>query len=260
MTTTSTRTLRPIIRDRAGAVQPIPAAIAAITGQPLTEVSRMLWQCIRALKGLAGVNGEVSPEDASHAALHRFGYEPHRLYADQRRHPLRGELLRAYAASPGPCERLFVICESGDAFAFLGNQASAWTGSAPTTLTALVRAGTLNLDAPARFAFTVSAHRAAPIASPDHKFLESVAVPAFALADAYQIEVIPAGWPYWNLSFPGEMTDGAPGSGGTMVCGEHELLSVINDRVRQLRRADEATEELMARLRLRRPAAASGSA
>jgi len=41
MTTPSTRTLSPIIRDRAGAVQPIPAAIAAITGQPLTEVSRV---------------------------------------------------------------------------------------------------------------------------------------------------------------------------------------------------------------------------
>lgn len=45
-------------------MQPIPAAIAAITGQPLTEVSQMLGQCIDALKGLAGVNGEVSPEGA----------------------------------------------------------------------------------------------------------------------------------------------------------------------------------------------------
>lgn len=247
MTPTSTRTLSPIIRDRAGAVQPIPAALAAITGQPLTEVSRMLWQCIRALKGLAGVNGEVSPEDASHAALHRFGYEPHRLYADQRRRPLMGELLRAYAASPGPCERLFVICESGDAFAFLGNQASAWTGSAPTTLTALVRAGTVDLDAHVRFAFTVTTHRPAPIVSPDHKFLESVAIPAFALADAYNVEVLPVGWPYWNLTFPGEMTDGGPGSGATLVCGEHELLSVINDRVRMLELAGEAATELLAR-------------
>ncbi len=249
MTTTSTRTLNPIIRDQAGAVQPISAAIAAITGQPLTEVGRMLWQCIDALKGLAGVNGEVSPEDASHVALNRFGYLPHRLYADQRRHPLMGELLRSYAASPGPCERLFVICESGDAFAFLGGQASAWTGSAPTTLTALVRAGTVDLDAPVRFAFTVTAHRPVPIASPDHKFLESVAIPAFALADAYNIEVMPVGWPYWNLSFPGEMTDGAPGSGETLVCGEHELLSVINDRVRQHQHADESVAALMDQLR-----------
>ncbi|MDM0002742.1 hypothetical protein QTI24_29380 [Variovorax sp. J22P240] len=260
MTTTSTHALSPIIRDRAGAVQPIPAAIAAITGQPLTEVSRMLWQCIEALKGLAGVNAEVSPEDACHAALHRFGYEPHRLYADERRRPFMGELLRAYAQSPGPCERLFAICESGDAFAFLGIEAAAWTGSAPTTLTALVRAGTLELDMPVRFAFTVKAYRPVPIASPDHKFLESVAIPAFALADAYNIEVMPAGWPYWNLSFPGEMTDGGPGSGATLVCGEHELLSVINDRVRLLQQADETTEELMTRLRLDRPATSSGSA
>ena len=249
MTTTSTHTLSPIIRDRAGAVQPIPAAIAAITGQPLTEVSRMLWQCIHELKGLAGVNGEVSPEDASHAALHRFGYEPHRLYADQRRQPLMGELLRAYARSPGPCERLFVICESGDAFAFLGDRVSAWTGSAPTTLTALVRAGSLDLDARVRFAFTVTAHHPAPIVSPDHKFLESVAIPAFALADAYNIEVLPVGWPYWSLTFPGEMTDGGPGSGATMVCGEHELLSVINDRVRLVEQAGESTAALMAQLR-----------
>ena len=184
MTATSPRTLRPIIRDRAGAVQPLPAAIAAITGQPLTEVSRMLGRCIDALQGLAGVNAEVSPEDACHAALHRFGYEPHRLYADQRRRPVMGELLRVYAGSPGPCERLLVICESGDAFAFLGNAASAWTGSAPTTLTALVQAGTLKLDMPVRFAFTVRAHRCVPIASPDHQFLEAVAIPAFALAAA----------------------------------------------------------------------------
>ncbi|PNG49209.1 MULTISPECIES: hypothetical protein [unclassified Variovorax] len=248
MTTTSTRTLSPIIRDRAGAVQPIPAAIAAITGQPLTEVGRMLWQCIHALNGLAGVDGEVSPEDASHAALHRFGYQPQRLYVDMRRHPLMGELLRAYAASPGPCERLFVICESGDAFAFMGNQASAWTSSAPTTLTALVRAGTVDLDVPVRFAFTVTAHRLVPIASPDHKFLESMAIPAFALADAYNIEVLPVGWPYWNLSFPGEMTDGGPGSGATMVCGEHEMLSVINDRVRLHKQADESVMALMDRV------------
>lgn len=260
MTAISSRTLSPIIRDRAGAVQPIPAAIAAITGQPLTEVSRMLWQCIDALKGLSGVKGEVSPEDACRAALHRFGYEPHRLYAHERRRPVMGELLRAYAGSPGPCDRLFVICKSGDAFAFLGNEVSAWTRSAPTTLTALVQAGTLELDMPVRFAFTVKAHRPVPIASPDHKFLESVAIPAFALADAYNIEVLPVGWPYWNLCFPREMTDGWPSSGATLVCGEHELLSVINDRVRQLHRADETTEELMIRLRLGRPATSSDAA
>lgn len=114
-----------------------------------------------------------------------------------------GELLRAYAG-PGPCERLFVICESGGAYAFLGNEASVWTGSAPPTLTALVQAGTLELDMPVRFAFTVKAHRPVPIASPDHKFLESVAIPAFALADAFNIEVTPVAWPYWTLSFPGE--------------------------------------------------------
>jgi hypothetical protein len=52
----------------------------------------------------------------------------------------------------------------------------------------------------------------------------------------------------WNLSFPGEMTDGGPGSGATLVCGEHELLSVIHQRVRQFQRANEATGALMARL------------
>ena len=199
MTATTRRTLSPIIRDRAGAVEPIPAAIAAITGQPLTAVVHMLSQCIAALKGISGVQGEVSPEDASHAALHRFGYEPHRLYADQRRHPVVGELLGAYARSPGPCERLLAICESGSAFAFLGGQVGAWTSSAPTTLSALVGVGTLELDASVRFAMTVKAHRPTPIAAPDHKFLESVAIPAFALAEVCKIEITPVGWPYWNL-------------------------------------------------------------
>ena len=260
MTTTSTRTLNPIIRDRAGAVQPIPGAIASITGQPLTAVVQMLEACIADLKGLAGLNCDVSPEDACHAALYRFGYHPHRLYADARRHPAMGELLRAYARSPGPCERLFAICESGDAFAFLDSQVAAWTNSAPTELGALVRVGTLEMDAPVRFAFTVIRQRVVEPVTPDHEFLETVAIPAFALADAYNIEVMPVEWPYWNLSFPSEMTDGAPGSGVALVCGEHELLSVINDRVRQHRRADETTEELMARLRLDRPATSSDSA
>ncbi|CAN7773096.1 hypothetical protein LJR290_007632 [Variovorax sp. LjRoot290] len=106
------------------------------------------------------------------------------------------------------------------------------------------------MDAPVRFAFTVTPYRAVPLASPDHGFLESVAGPAFALADAYSIEVLPVGWPYWNLSFPGEMTDGTPGSGDTLVCGEHELLSVINDRVRQVEQAGQMTGELLARVGL----------
>ena len=80
------------------------------------------------------------------------------------------------------------------------------------------------------------------------------------VADAYNIEVMPVGWPYWSLSFPSEMTDGGPGSGATLVCGEHELLSVINERVRRLQRADETTEEVMARMRLGRPATPSDSA
>ncbi|SDE56806.1 hypothetical protein SAMN05444679_12540 [Variovorax sp. CF079] len=248
MTATSTRTLFPIIRDRAGPVEPIPAALAAITGQPLTAVVRVLGQCIADLTGLAGVPGTVAPEDACHAALHRFGYEPHRLYADAHRRPLMGQLFRAYAQSPGPAERLLAICDSGDAFAFLGNQAAAWSSSAPTDLGALVRAGALDMDAPVRFAFTMTPHRAVPLVSPDHEFLESVAGPAFALADAYNIEVLPVGWPYWKLSFPGEMTDGTPGSGDRLVCGEHELLSVINDRVRQVEQAGAMTGELLARI------------
>lgn len=248
MTSTSTRTLFPIIRDRAGPVPPIPAAVAAITGQPLTAVTRMLQQCIGDLKALAGLPGDVAPEDACHAALHRFGYAPHRLYADAHRRPVMGQLLRAYAQSPGCADRLLAICDSGDAFAFLGSQAAAWSSSAPTSLDALVRAGTLDMDATVRFAYTVMPIRAVPLASPDHQFLESVAGPAFALADAYSIEVLPVGWPYWNLSFPGEMTDGTPGSGDTLVCGEHELLSVINDRVRLVEQAGDATNEFLTRL------------
>jgi hypothetical protein len=57
------RTLNPIIRDRAGAVHPGLAAIASITGQPLTAVVQV----------------------------------PDRLYADERRRPRMGELLRTYA-------------------------------------------------------------------------------------------------------------------------------------------------------------------
>jgi hypothetical protein len=243
------RTLSPIVRDRAGPVRPIPAAIAAITGQPLTEVARVIWQCMDALAGLAGIHGEVAPEDVCHAALLRFGYAPHRLYADVRRRPVLAEVLRAYARSPGPCERLFAICESGEAFAFLGSQAAAWTHSAPASLGVLVREGHLDLDMQVRFALTVKVHRPVPIASPDHEFLETMAIPALALAEAYNIEVLPMDWPYWNLSFPGDMTDGAPGSGATLVCGEHELLRVVNDRVRLLRFSDETFEAMVARLR-----------
>ena len=250
--TTSTRTLHPIIRDQPGGVQPIPAAIAAITGQPLTAVARVLKECLADLKGMAGVDRSVSPEDACHGALHRFGYEPHRLYADVRRHRAMGELLGGYARAPGSCECLFALCESGDAFAFLGTQAASWNHSAPTELGALVTAGTLDMNAPVRFAFTVIRQRVVAPLSPDHKFLETVAIPALALADAYNIEVMPVGWPYWNLSFPRELTDGEPGSGAALVCGEHELLSVINDRVRLHQRADETTAALMAHLR-RRP-------
>jgi hypothetical protein len=56
------------------------------------------------------------------------------------------------------------------------------------------------------------------------------------------------------------MTDGGPGSGATLVCGEHELLSVINERVRQFQQAGETTEQLVARLRRGRAAASSDSA
>jgi len=250
MTTTSTRTLNPIIRDRVGAVHPVLAAIASITGQPLTAVVQVARTCIADLKGLAGLNRDVSVEDACHAALCRFGYDPHRLYADEHRRPRMGELLRTYARSPGPCERLFAICESGDAFAFLGGQVATSTNCAPTALGALVRVGTLDLDAPVHFAFTVIRRRVVEPVAPDHKFLEAVAEWAFALADAYNIEVIPVSWPYWNLSFPNEMTDGTPGSGAlVLVCGEHELLCVINDRVRQLQRANEMLGGLLTRLR-----------
>jgi hypothetical protein len=242
------RTLFPIVRDLPGPVEPISAAIAAITGQPLTTVCRVLQQCIVDLEGLAGLNGNVAAEDAVHAALHRFGYEPHRLYADAHRRPLMGQLLRAYGQAAGRAERLIAICDSGDSFAILGSQVAGASSSAPADLGAFVRSGALDIDAPVRFAFTVTPRRAMPVASPDHEFLEAIAGPAFALADAYNIEVHPAGWPYWNISFPSDLTDGTPGSDVIVVCGEHELLSVIDDRVRQVERAGQITCSLLARM------------
>ena len=104
------------------------------------------------------------------------------------------------------------------------------------------------MDAPVHFAFTVIRRRVVEPVAPDHKSLENVAEWAFALADAYN-KVIAVSWPYWNLSFPNEMTDGTAGSGAMLVCGEHELLCVINDRVRQLQRANEMLGGLMTRLR-----------
>jgi len=246
--------LNPIIRDRAGALEPIPAAIAAITGQPLTAVVRVLRECLEALRSLVSVGGTVDPEDACHAALLRFGFAPSRLYVDAQRRTVPGEvvmgdLLNAYARSPGQIQRLFVIAKGGAAYAFLGNRVSSSHAAAPTTLTAMVRAGALSMDEPVRFAMTFILKKVVPPVAPDHKFLESVAIPAFALAEAYNIEVLPVEWPYWNLSFPGEMTDGMPGSGDTLVCGEHELLCTINDRVRQHEGAAEQAADLIASIR-----------
>ena len=56
-------------------------------------------------------------------------------------------------------------------------------------------------------------------------------------------------WPYWILSFPVEMTDLGADELDTMVCGEHELLSVISDRVRQHEYAGETAAALMEHLR-----------
>ena len=242
--------LHPIIRDCAGDLQPIPAALAALTGQPVTAVLSTLRRCIADLKPLAGVGKEVFAEDACHAVLYRFGYAPHRLYADHRRHRALGELLTTHGQAPGEPEALLAICRNGSTFAFFGRSASSRARSAPSTVPDLVRAGELDLDAQVRFAISIVPNKATPIASPDHKFLESVAIPAYALADAYDIEVLSLGWPYWNLTFPGEMTDGEPGSGTTQVCGEHELLSVINDRVRAHARAVEFTAELLGTMRV----------
>jgi hypothetical protein len=245
---TPRRTLFPIVRDLPGPVEPLPAAIAAITGQPLTAVCRALQQCVADLRGLAGLNGDVSPEDALHATLHRFGYEPHRLYADAHRRPLMGQLLQAYGQAAGRAEPLIAICDSGDSFAVLGSQVAGASCSAPADLRAFVQRGELDIDEPVRFAYTVTPRRAVPVASPDHVFLEAIAGPAFALADAYDIEVHPAGWPYWNLSFPSDLTDGTPESDVTVVCGEHELLSVINDRVRLAERAGHIASSLLGRM------------
>jgi hypothetical protein len=237
--------LSPIIRDRAGPVQPVPAAIAALTGQPLTEVVRVLHQCLTDLRALAGVRGRVAVEDACHAALHRFGYAAHRLYSDHRRHRALGELLTAYARAPGESERLLVLCDDGSVFAFFGQQVSTSVRSAPQAVNALARDGELDLGKVVRFALTFNTAKAAPIAAPDHRFLESIAIPAFALADAYGIEIMPMGWPYWNLTFPEAMTDGEPGSGDTLVCGEHELLEVVSGRVRAHECANELAREFL---------------
>ncbi|MBB3178431.1 hypothetical protein [Variovorax sp. Sphag1AA] len=244
--------LHPIIRDCAGDLQPIPAALAALTGQPVTAVVSTLRRCFVDLKPLAGVGKEVAPEDACHAALYRFGYQPHRLYADHRRHRALGELLTTHGQAPGEPEALLAICENGSAFAFFGGSASSCARNTVSNLAELVRLGELDLNAEVRFAITIVPDKLTPIASPDHKFLESLAIPAFALADAYNIEVIPLSWPYWSLTFPGEMTDGEAGSGATQVCGEHELLSVINDRVRAHESALEIARALLKPMRLER--------
>ncbi|WP_431273198.1 hypothetical protein ACQ858_13295 [Variovorax ureilyticus] len=251
MTTISSTGLQPIIRDRAGTVEPVPAAIAAMTGQPLTEVVRVLRQCIADLKALAGVRAEVAVQDACHAALHRFGYNGHRLFADYRRHRALGELLTAYSNAPGESELLLALCEDGEALAFFGQQVSSRVRSAPQSVNAAVLAGELNPGRMVRFALTFTTSRPAQIASPDHRFLETIAIPAFALADAYGIEITPIGWPYWNLTFPEALIDGSPGNGEQVVCGEHELLEAVSGRVHLERLACELTDQILVRQRHR---------
>lgn len=246
MTTISSTGLQPIIRDRAGTVEPVPAVIAAMTGQPITEVVRVLRQCITDLKALAGVRAAVAVQDACHAALHRFGYNGHRLFADDRRHRALGELFTAYSNTPGESELLLALCEDGEALAFLGQQVSSRARSAPRGVNAAVLAGDVNMRTVVRFALTFRATRPAPIASPDHRFLETIAIPAFALAEAYGIEITPMGWPYWNVTFPEALIDGSPGNGEQVVCGEHELLEAVSGRVHLQQLACELTDQIVA--------------
>lgn len=243
--------LHPIIRDQAGAPKPLSAAIAAISGQPLSAVTRALKAACRDLRGLAGISRAVAIEDAAHMVLARFGFSPSRLYADARRRPALIELLRVYARAPGASpQRLLVLCEGGAAYAVRGGQIAACGCAAPRELDTAISDGLVDPQARVNFALTFVVRARVPVAQPDHRFLEQAAIAAYALAEAYGIEVVPFDWPYWSISFPGELSDGAPGSETTLVCGEHELLSAISGRVCQHETAAEATRLTLQRLSL----------
>lgn len=91
----------------------------------------------------------------------------------------------------GSSEMLLAICQ---AYAVLGMKASCWAGSDVREVLALERRGTMDANTSVRFAITVKRERTVPIETSNHDFLEAVAIPAYALAEAYSLE-----WPYWSL-------------------------------------------------------------
>lgn len=245
-----TESLRPIVRDRAGPIEPLAAALAAITGQPLSEIDRVLGGCRTELAGLAGVGGRVSDADAIHASLQRLGFKISRLYVDARCSPALGQLLNVYRWTEQTPEPMIAICESGDVFAFFASEVSAWTKSTSSSIDELICAGVVDLDEPVRFAMSVGLHREVPIVQPDRAFLRALATSAFALAAAYNIGIEMAKWPFWVVTFPEALRDGPLASPEASVCGEHELLMVISDRVRLFEQAHRVAEEAIARFRV----------
>lgn len=226
--------LHPIIRDVAGDPDPLAAALAALTGQPLSAVEKVLRSVDASLRKLTRVQGAAPLEDAAHLALLRFGHSPARLYCDAARSRRLGEVLEAYASAPGPHpQKLFIVHADGAVHAICGHRVSSADRSAPRFLDSEIADRRLDLDARIVFALTFVERVTVPVAQPDHGFLEAAAIAAYALAEAYDIDLLPADWPYWSIAFPQDLTDGAPGSGRRLVCGEYELLTTVSQHVRQ---------------------------
>lgn len=205
-----------------------------MTGQPISAVERVLRSVDQTLRKLTRRNGPVLIEDAAHLALHRFGHTPMRLYCDATRSRRFGDLLAAYAVAPGDApQKLLVVRQDGMVHAICGDRISGLDCSAPRPLDGEIDERHLDLDARVTFALSFTERVVVPMEQPDHGFLEATAVAAYALAEAYDIDLFPADWPYWSIAFPQDLTDGAPGSVRQLVCGEYELLTTVSKHVRQ---------------------------
>jgi hypothetical protein len=226
--------LHPIIRDIPGEPHPLAAALAALTGQPLSAVEKVLRSVDTALQRLTRRRGPTQIEDAAHLALLRFGHAPARLYCDATRSRRLGSVLAAYAKAPGRHpQKLFLVRDDGGVHAICGSRISGADCSAPRLVDVEMAEQRLDLDARIVFALTFVERVSVPRAQPDHGFLEATAIAAYALAEAYDIDLLPADWPYWSIAFPQDLTDGAPGSARQLVCGEYELLNTVSQHVRQ---------------------------
>lgn len=238
--------LHPIIRDVPGEPHPLAAALAALTGQPLSAVENVLRSVDTALQRLSRRRGPTQIDDAAHLALLRFGHSPARLYCDATRSRRLGSVLAAYADAPGRFpQKLLLVREDGGVHAICGARISSADGAAPRWLDAEIADGRLALDTRIVFALTFVERVGVPRAQPDHSFLEATAIAAYALAEAYDIDLLPADWPYWSIAFPIDLTDGAPGSARRLVCGEYELLSTVSQHVRQHVAAVESAATLL---------------